>query len=177
MAKKAKNKKKVKKPALKRTSKKMVKKPIKKKKSSKKKISKKKAASKKKALKKKTSKKKTATKSRAAARQTAMTKPTVVESGSTGVVAKPIEAGLQEEAVGTVTHYYSHLNVAVIQLNTGILKTGSTIHIKGATTDFTQIVESMEFEHQPIVQAVAGQSFGLRVKEHAREHDIVFLVK
>jgi len=102
----------------------------------------------------------------------------MVEPGPAGVAVQPVEEPVQrEEPVGTVTHYYSHLKVAVVQLNSGKLKIGNTIHIKGATTDFTQTVDSMEFEHQPIEQAVTGQSFGLRVKEHAREHDIVYLVK
>jgi translation elongation factor EF-Tu-like GTPase len=82
-----------------------------------------------------------------------------------------------EEAIGIVTHYYSHLGVAVIQLNKGALKTGATIHVKGHITDFTQSVESMEYEHQHINLASAGQSVGIRITDHAREHDIVFLVK
>ncbi len=82
-----------------------------------------------------------------------------------------------EEAIAIVTHYYSHLGVAVIQLNKGVLKTGATIHVKGHITDFTQSVESMEYEHQHINLAAAGQSVGIKVRDHAREHDIVFLVK
>ncbi len=76
-----------------------------------------------------------------------------------------------------MTHYYSHLGVAIVQINKGPLKTGDTVHLKGHAVDFTQPVESMEYEHQRIDQAEAGQIIGLRVKNHAREHDIVFLVK
>jgi translation elongation factor EF-Tu-like GTPase len=168
MAKKVKSKKKAKKAASKKPLKKTAKKKILKKKQSKKKTIKKKT------LKKKTAKKKPGSKTKPVRKQ----KPLLVEPGPAGVAAQPVEEPVQrEEAVGTVTHYYSHLNVAVVQLNTGTLKIGKTIHIKGATTDFTQTVESMEYEHRPIEQALAGQSFGLRVKEHAREHDIVYLVK
>jgi translation elongation factor EF-1alpha len=49
--------------------------------------------------------------------------------------------------------------------------------VKGHTTDFTQKVESLEYEHAHIDAAKAGQSCGLKVKDHAREHDIVYLVK
>jgi translation elongation factor EF-1alpha len=174
MAKKAKSKKAAKKPTVKRTSKKTVKKKIIKKKSVKKKTIKKKPPLKKKALKKKNLKKKSGAKPGTTVKKTSLSKPLMVEPGQAAQPAVPVQ---REDAVGTVTHYYSHLNVAVIQLNTGTLKTGSTIHIKGATTDFTQTVDSMEYEHQPIEQALPGQSFGLRVKEHAREHDIVYLVK
>jgi len=87
------------------------------------------------------------------------------------------EPSQHEEAIGTVTHYYDHLGVAIVQINKGTLKTGDTVHIKGHTADFTQSVESMEYEHQHIDQAEAGQNIGLLVKDHVREHDIVYLVK
>ncbi len=51
------------------------------------------------------------------------------------------------ERVGTVVHYYGNLSVAIIELDTGALKVGDTIHIKGHTTDFQQPVESMEIDH------------------------------
>ena len=105
-------------------------------------------------------------------------KPTTVEPGPPSRTMPPLEEpASNEEAIGTVTHYYSHLGVAVIQLNKGTLKTGTTIHVKGHVTDFKQSVESMEYEHQHINQASAGQSVGLKVKDHVREHDIVFLMK
>jgi hypothetical protein len=171
MAKKVRSKKKAKKAATKKPLKKAAKKKALKRKPSKKRTVKKKAL-------KKKAKKKSGSKSKTARKGAGVTKSLLVEPGPAGVVAQPVEEPVQrEEAVGTVTHYYSHLNVAVVQLNNGTLKTGSTIHIKGATTDFTQTVDSMEYEHLPIEQALAGQSFGLRVKEHAREHDIVYLVK
>lgn len=95
-------------------------------------------------------------------------------SGSIPPVEEPTR---QEEAIGIVTHYYSHLGVAVVQVNKGSLRTGDTVHFKGHTTDFTQKVASMEYEHQHTDQAGAGQSVGLKVVDHAREHDIVYLVK
>jgi hypothetical protein len=154
------------------------------KKASKKKTLKKKAAKKavkKKALKKKTVKKtaikKTAKKAKPAG-MPVQPKPTMVEPGPPPRPIPPVEEPAQnEEAIGTVTHYYSHLGVAVVQLNKGALRTGNTIHIKGHSTDFSQAVESMEYEHQHIDEASAGQSVGLKVKDHTREHDIVFLVK
>ena len=173
MAKKAKTKKKAKKSAKKTAKKKVLKKRTTKKKTTKKKTLKKKT-SKKKTVKKKAAKKKVAPKKKTAFK----IKPVVVKPGPATGIATSVEEPIQhEEAIGTVTHYYSHLNVAVVQINTGTLKTGDTIHIKGMTTDFTQTVESMEYEHQHIDSATAGQTLGLRVKDHAREHDIVYRVK
>ncbi len=80
------------------------------------------------------------------------------------------------ERIGVVTHYYNHLSVAIVQLETGNLRVGELVRIKGHTSDFTQPVESMEVEHVPVNEVRAGQVFGLRVKEHAREHDVVYKV-
>ena len=82
-----------------------------------------------------------------------------------------------ETAVGKVTHYYSHLLVAVVQLDRGALQVGDTIHIKGHTTDFHQVVQSMEIEHQGIDRAEARDIFGLKVTDHAREHDVIYKVQ
>ncbi|HUJ80024.1 MAG TPA: hypothetical protein VLY45_06900 [Nitrospiria bacterium] len=81
-----------------------------------------------------------------------------------------------EQPIGRVVHYYSHLGVAVISLDKGPLQVGDTIHIKGHTTDFRQRVESMQVEHESITKAVPGDDFGLKVIDHAREHDVVYRV-
>jgi len=94
-----------------------------------------------------------------------------------GSVPPVEEPSRHEEAIGVITHYYSHLGVAVVQVNKGALRTGDTIHITGHSTDFTQAVASIEYEHRHVDQAEAGQSIGLKVADHAREHDIVYLVK
>lgn len=149
-------------------------------KASKKKAGIKKSAKKKTAKKKvkKTKAKKASVKTRPTARKTSPSKSSPVEPGPPPQVNPPVEEPAQhEEALGTVTHYYTHLGVAIVQVNTGTVKTGDRIHILGHITDFTQQVESMEYEHQRIGQAEAGQSVGLQVKEHVRPHDIVYRVK
>jgi hypothetical protein len=178
---------KIKSKAKKSASRKPIRKKTLKKKTLKKKITKKKAAKKKtaqkktvkkKVVKKKTAGKKTAKKVSPRTKPVLSSKSTLVEPGPPPGVVPPVEEpASNEEALGTVTHYYSHLGVVVIQLNKGKLKTGDMIHVKGHSTDFTQKVESMEYEHQHVDQAGAGQSVGLKVVDHAREHDIVYLVK
>ncbi len=79
------------------------------------------------------------------------------------------------EEIGKVTHYFTKIGVAVIELS-GDLKVGDSIRIKGATSDFKQKVKSMQIEHESIEEAKAGQSIGLKVKEHAREGDTVYKV-
>jgi hypothetical protein len=41
----------------------------------------------------------------------------------------PAEPAASEERIGVVTHYYSHLSVAAIQLERGTLRVGDVIHI------------------------------------------------
>jgi hypothetical protein len=169
MPKKTKGKSKAKKSA----SRKPVRKKAVKKKTLKKKLTKKKV-SKKKTVKKKVVKKKRAP----GAKSPLPPKSIMIEPGPPPGAIPPVEEpATNEEALGTVTHYYSHLNVVVVQLNKGTLRTGDMIRIKGHSTDFTQKVESMEYEHQHIDQASAGQSVGLKVVDSAREHDIVYLIK
>jgi hypothetical protein len=84
----------------------------------------------------------------------------------------------QEQRIGVVTHYYSHLSVVAMQLEpSATLRVGDTIHIRGHTTDFTQKVESLEVNDAPVNEAGPNDDFGLKVSEHAREHDIVYKVR
>jgi len=49
--------------------------------------------------------------------------------------------------VGVVEHFFSKISVAAIKL-TDVLRVGDKIRIKGATTDFEQVEESMEINRQ-----------------------------
>jgi putative protease len=81
------------------------------------------------------------------------------------------------ERIGVVTHYYSHLSVAIVRLESGTLRVGDTIHIRGHTSDFSQRVQSLEIDHKPVMEAGPNDEFGLKVIAHAREHDVVYKVR
>ena len=83
---------------------------------------------------------------------------------------------MAEKLVGRVTHHYSRIGVAVIEV-IGTIKVGDTIHIKGGTRDFQQEIDSMEIEHQKVEVAKRGESIGLKVIEKVREGDEVFRVE
>lgn len=78
--------------------------------------------------------------------------------------------------IGTITHYFGGLGVAIIKLATK-LESGTDVSFKGATTDFTQTVESMQYDHQDISIGKKGQEIGVKVKDKVREGDEVFLVE
>ncbi len=126
----------------------------------------------KKAARKKPAVRRAAPRKKPAARRVPMARPVRMPARPAGAPA-PV-AG--EERIGTVTHYYSHLSVAVVRLDSGSLRVGDTIHITGHTSDFRQRVESMEIEHQPVTEVSAGQEFGLRVTDHTRDNDTVYKV-
>jgi putative protease len=81
-----------------------------------------------------------------------------------------------EEKIGVVEHFFTHINVAAIKITDGELKVGDTIHIVGAHTDFTQTIDRMEIEREPIETAKPGDAIGIKVKGRSREHDVVYKV-
>jgi len=80
---------------------------------------------------------------------------------------------LQE--VGRVTHYFTKIGVAIVELKS-LLSVGDRIHFKGPNTDFTQSVKSMQIEHKNVTQAKTGQSIGLKVDDRVRENDRVYKI-
>jgi putative protease len=84
---------------------------------------------------------------------------------------------MEEIAVGKVVGYFSKIGVAAIKITSGELKIGDTIKIKGHTTDFEQVVESIQVEHVDVEKVEVGKDVGIKVKEKVKEHDIVYLLK
>ncbi len=80
-----------------------------------------------------------------------------------------------EEDIGRVRDYFARINVVGIDL-TGNLKVGDTIHIRGHTTDITQVVDSMQVEHESVPEAGPGASVGIRVVDRCRGGDHVYKV-
>jgi len=82
---------------------------------------------------------------------------------------------MAEQKVGTITHYFGHIQVAAITLE-DTLSVGDTVRIKGHTSDFTQKIDSMQLEHESIEVGTKGQEIAIKVPEHARQHDEVLKV-
>lgn len=81
----------------------------------------------------------------------------------------------EKKLVGKVTHYFTNIGVAVIELEDS-LKVGDEISIEGATTNITQKIDSMQIEHKSVEEANKGDSIGLKVTDRVREGDQVFKV-
>lgn len=88
----------------------------------------------------------------------------------------PEEKERKEEEVGEITHYFGKISVGVVKVTNGTLKVGDRIHIKGATTDFEQEVESLQIEHQPVEEVKEGEEAGMKVIDRVREGDKVYKI-
>jgi len=83
---------------------------------------------------------------------------------------------MPETKVGVITHYFGKVGVAVIKATEAPIAVGDKIHIKGHTTDHTQVIESLQIEHQPVPRIEVGLEGGMKVGTHAHENDEVFRV-
>ena len=75
--------------------------------------------------------------------------------------------------IGHVIHFFSKINVAVVELMLP-LAVGDRILVKGPSTDFEQIVESMQIEGKSFPRVEGGQSIGLKVVQPAKQKDVVY---
>lgn len=81
-----------------------------------------------------------------------------------------------EERIGSVIRFFDKNGIAAVKLDFGDLAIGDTVHIKGPNTDFTQKVETMEFDHKPVEKAQRGQFTGIKLAQPAKPFDLVFKV-
>lgn len=81
----------------------------------------------------------------------------------------------KDKKVGVVTHFYGNLLVGIVKLSAPV-KVGDTLRVSGKQTNFSQVVSSMQLEHQPIQSAKKGNEVGIKVDQAVREQDEVFLV-
>jgi len=77
--------------------------------------------------------------------------------------------------IGSVTHYFPHVQAAVIKLKSPLSK-GDTVKIKGHTTDLTQVVASIQIDRVDIQAAKKGDEIGLKVISRVRQQDKVYKI-
>lgn len=82
---------------------------------------------------------------------------------------------MPEELVGEVSHWFGNINVAGIELS-GKLSVGDRVHIVGHTTDFEQIIASMQLENEDVPEASPGDEIGVKLESRARPGDSVYRV-
>src|SRR5262245_8270797 len=91
----------------------------------------------------------------------------------TPMPSPPAQPAPPGDRIGVVTHYYSHMSVATLRLESGTLRVGDVIHIRGHTTDFSQRVESLEVNHARVTEVGPNDDFGLKGVQQSLEHEVV----
>ncbi len=81
-----------------------------------------------------------------------------------------------ETLVGVVTHFFHKPMVAAVKIESGAVKVGDRLHFKGHSTDFFDVVGSMQVDNNPVQEAKSGDLIGIKVKDRVREHDQVMVV-
>jgi hypothetical protein len=77
--------------------------------------------------------------------------------------------------IGKVTHFFNRINVAVLEVSTE-LKVGDAILFLGHSTEFSQIVESMEILHRKVLLVPPGSEVAVKVLMPVRSGDVVFRI-
>ena len=78
--------------------------------------------------------------------------------------------------IGTITHYFDHLSVAVLNLKEK-LRVGDTVLIQGHSSDFQQTIDSMQIDHKAVEQAKPGDDVAVKVSQKVHPNDKVFKVE
>lgn len=73
-------------------------------------------------------------------------------------------------------HYYDKLGVAIIDLDKGGLKVGDEVKFKKGEEEFSQKIESLQVDHQPVEEVKKGDSFGVKVDKVVKVGTEVYLV-
>lgn len=81
----------------------------------------------------------------------------------------------QEKPIGKITHFFSNIGVAIIELEDS-LRVGDRIKIVFGDSGFEQEVDSMEVDRQKIQEAKKGDTIGLKVLEKSKEGAMVYKV-
>ena len=82
---------------------------------------------------------------------------------------------VDKKPVGKVTHFFPKVSVAVVKL-TDNLKVGDSITIEGHDKVLEQPVESMQVNHEDILEAKPGDDVGLKTHDPVKQGDVVYLI-
>lgn len=92
-----------------------------------------------------------------------------VSKKATSKIVKVTKVKPEGKLVGKIAHYFSNIEVAVIDLIAPIKIRDSIRIIGGQETDFDQEVSSMQIDHKEVTSAKKGDSVGTKVNEKVHE--------
>jgi len=80
-----------------------------------------------------------------------------------------------QKEVGTVTHYFDRISVAVLKVS-GPLKIGDSIRFASSQGEFVQMVVSMQIDRKDILKAPKGSEIGLKTLRPVGKGDKAFMI-
>lgn len=83
---------------------------------------------------------------------------------------------MAEKRIGEVVKFFSKPSVAAVKIVKGDVAVGDSLKFSGHTTDFIDVINSMEVDNKSVQKAVAGDFIGLKVSNRVRPGDEVFKV-
>ena len=83
---------------------------------------------------------------------------------------------MAEKKIGEVIKFFAKPSVAAVKIVEGEVSVGDSIKFYGHTTEFTDLIESMEVDNKSVQKAVAGDFIGVKVSDRVRPGDEVFKV-
>jgi len=78
---------------------------------------------------------------------------------------------MAEVKVGEVVKFFAKPSVAAVKIVSGELHLGDRVKFTGHTTDFEEVIESMEINNQKVEKAVAGDYIGIKTSDRVRPGD------
>ena len=82
---------------------------------------------------------------------------------------------MADKKIGTVTHYFDKIGVAVLEL-TGKIKLEDQIKLVKGEEEFTQTVESIQIDQKEVKSGKKGDDIALKTKEPVKPGTQVFLI-
>ena len=82
----------------------------------------------------------------------------------------------KEKPLGTVTHWYDKIGVAVVKL-TGKLAKGDKIKVKKGDEEFETTVSSIQIDHKDVAAAKKGDDAAIKLSARAKEGSAIFRVE
>ena len=88
------------------------------------------------------------------------------------------KATQKKQFIGKISHYYKKINVGLIKINAGKLKTGDNILILGNTTGIKKHkITNMQAKHKEISSAKKGQEVGIKLPLCRKNDDLYLIIK
>jgi len=78
--------------------------------------------------------------------------------------------------IGKVSHFYDKIGVAIVELDAPLALGDKIKFVRGGEDLFTEVVDSIQIEHEKVDSAKKGDVVGLKTNEAVKEGAEVFKI-